>query len=80
MKELKDFAAICSAVEDLLYDPKTDRNEEKNLSLSGNEAVFRGSFQLLRLILPGRVKTAGCGHDLNFSQRQLSSAGQSQTV
>jgi hypothetical protein len=31
-------------------------NEKKNLSASGNEAVFRGSFQLLRLIFPGGGK------------------------
>jgi hypothetical protein len=79
MKKLKDFAAICCAVEDLLRDPKTDRNEKKNLSLSGNEAVFRGSFQLLRSIIPGRVKAADCGQDLNSSQRQLGSAAQRTT-
>jgi hypothetical protein len=61
MKKLKDFAASCCAVKDLLRDPKTDRNEKKNLSLSGNDAVFRGSFQLLQLILPGRVKALVVG-------------------
>jgi hypothetical protein len=38
------------------FAPETGRKEKKILSNSGNETVFRGSFQLSRLIFPGEGK------------------------
>jgi hypothetical protein len=53
--------------------------KEKKTVASGNEAVFRGSFQFSRVIFPGGAKLAGSGQDLNSSQSQISSAGQRST-
>jgi hypothetical protein len=46
------FAGIFSAANVFPRTPETGRMEKKKSLASGNEAVFRGSFQLSRLIFP----------------------------
>jgi hypothetical protein len=44
------------AAEKLLGAPKKGTKNKENAASSGNEAAFRGSFQVLRPIFPGTGK------------------------
>jgi len=59
MTELRDFAGIFPPVEGLLRAPKMGQRGKKETAASGNEKVFRGSVQHLRVVFSRNRRAAG---------------------